>query len=552
MTQISLHNFKEGITKSRLTKAQKLTVREAEKSDANSYTAFVDEKESSFDVSLKFDDASNLISSECECGAPSLCIHELALLHQLAEETVKKKKGAGRAKRLSEADLLLSEINSEELKTWLSEFFRNNKVAELQFVLEMGAKPSEFSAGDVKEIIKKAISSVIGRRKSITVAEAKKLSDLLTQGLQPVRDFIFSAVSQPVAFELYQVICLELTNFEANITSTSSRIKKFRKQLGFDYSTAVNKVSDEKQWQQMAVAIYNTVLTDKKYIPVYLYELALNLYDSAGSAQKLYLAEKIRTQIQFWIQESAYIGAQVKKDFLDIIIEHEMFDDTEEFFEIIDFENDYNLKILREYMIRDRARAETLCLRIINSNYYDHYNEPYYGLLKMIYKDNGDVHKLAVVMKNSFELNPDIEDYIFIRDNFENKDEFAKFRSKVLGNLRRNFYGNPQAAEVYFGILESEGNYKKMLEVIDENVAASVLIKYMDRLFLISKEKLILALRNRGGWRDTDEEIEVMTNFLVSHYDRAHLHSAMLNTAWGSHSNKFARYVLEKLKSNAL
>src|SRR5690606_37020646 len=98
-----------------------------------------------------------------------------------------------------------------------------------------------------------------------------------------------------------------------------------------------------------------------------------------------------------------------------------------------------------------------------------------------------------------------------------------------LGNLRRNFYGNPQAAEVYFGILESEGNYKKMLEVIDENVAASVLIKYMDRLFLISKEKLILALRNRGGWRDTDEEIEVMTNFLVSHYDRAHLHSAMLN-----------------------
>lgn len=52
MTKISLYNFKESISKSRMSNAQKLVVRELEEVNTNNYIALVDENEISLDVNL--------------------------------------------------------------------------------------------------------------------------------------------------------------------------------------------------------------------------------------------------------------------------------------------------------------------------------------------------------------------------------------------------------------------------------------------------------------------------------------------------------------------
>ena len=548
MAAISIYNFEEGISKSRIANAKKLLVRELEEENKNNYVAFVDENENSYDVNLKFNENYNLSLSNCECGALSLCNHKIAVLSQVSQRVLKKKKPSGRTKKLSESETVLNDLNSEEIKGWLAEFFKKNKVAELQFLLDFGEKKKDFNAEDARAIIKNTIKSVIGKKKSLTAPEVKKITDLLTKALDPLFEFVFANISKPFAFEIYQSICQELVLFEMGIITTSTRIEKFSKQLCEKYAACLNQLRDEKQWQKLAADLWNILLKGEHAVPHYVYSLILEVYHSANPKQKLFIAENLRIQINEWTDCSVNINENLTKEFLDIIIENDMFENTKSFFPIIKFENSYNLKILNEYLKTDLKKTEFICKSIIETNYYESFNLPYYKILENIYEKTGELHKLAYIKKKSFDQNPTIEDFIFIKENEKDPGEFAKFRSKVLGNLRRSFYGNPMFAEVYFAILDSEGNYKKMLEVTDEDVPAPVISRYIDKLFLINKDKLLVALKKRGGWNDDAEDAEKMVDFLITNYDRAQLSSAMSLNVWGSQSSKFMKLVLEKLK----
>jgi len=75
-----------------------------------------------------------------------------------------KRTKKAKAKKISEAELAIENLNSEEIKGWILEFFKKNKEAEIQFLLEFGEKKTDFSDHEIKSIIDKSIQSVVGKK----------------------------------------------------------------------------------------------------------------------------------------------------------------------------------------------------------------------------------------------------------------------------------------------------------------------------------------------------------------------------------------------------
>ena len=161
---------------------------------------------------------------------------------------------------------------------------------------------------------------------------------------------------------------------------------------------------------------------------------------------------------------------------------------------------------------------------------------------------NKYLRKLTIIKKLKFQGNPNLEDYIFVEQNEADKGEFKKFRTKILGNLRRGFYLNPGNVEVYFQILEHEKNYNKMLDVIDENIPTFIINQYSEKLYLIDKEKFLIKVSRRSSWSFVESEDEKLADFLVSKYDKAHLKSYFNKSSFGFVSYGFSSMVLQKLK----
>ncbi|QYS90326.1 hypothetical protein JJC04_09110 [Flavobacterium covae] len=69
--------LKENNTK--LKEIKKLTVRDLDELEPNSFVAYVDQKDKSYDVQIKINSKKEIETTLCDCSANSVCIHIIAL-----------------------------------------------------------------------------------------------------------------------------------------------------------------------------------------------------------------------------------------------------------------------------------------------------------------------------------------------------------------------------------------------------------------------------------------------------------------------------------------
>src|SRR5690606_5950247 len=123
-------------------KIQQLKVRELEEEPKGTFIAFVDDNEASFDVALTIEN-NDLKQHSCDCHLKDLvCIHQLAVLFYLTNQavSVKKVRTTKKAPKLTEAQNLLQQLDLQDVKGWLHQFFIANKEAEIQFLLAFSKK----------------------------------------------------------------------------------------------------------------------------------------------------------------------------------------------------------------------------------------------------------------------------------------------------------------------------------------------------------------------------------------------------------------------------
>ena len=546
-----MHNIidlESQFSKQKINKAKKLSLREIEEDKKNNFICFIDEGEESYDVQISINEKLEIIDSSCDCSEKGFCNHLLAFAIHISEIKNYKPTKKTKAKKISEAELAIENLNSEEIKGWLLEFFKKNKDAEIQFLLEFGEKQIDFSDNEIKTIIDKSIQSVVGKKKNITAPEVKKIVDILTKSLEPVEEFMWQNISHNIALETYNVICDHLLNFQMNIYTTSNRIDSFIDKLRTKFAINLNKIKDKLVWEKLAQKYWNYYLKGTGSIPHSLYYFLFDIYKYADVLQKKFIAKLVKEEIEIWIKNDVGLRTELREHLLDIMIENDMFLSVKSYFPIAFYQNSYNIKILNELLKFDKKQVEKYCNEIINRNSNEKYNYPYYEILEKLYLENNDLGKLAIIKKLKFQGNPNLEDYIFVEQNEADKGEFKKFRTKILGNLRRGFYQNPENAEIYFQILEYEKNYTKMLDVIDENLPTFIINQYSEKLYLIDKEKFLIKVSRRSSWSFVESEDEKLADFLVSKYDKAHLKSYFNKSSFGFVSYGFSSMVLQKLK----
>nr|WP_314492281.1 hypothetical protein [uncultured Chryseobacterium sp.] len=541
-------DLEKEFTKQKINKAKKLKVREFEEEKKNHFVCFVDEDDQSYDVQIAVSAQSEITGHSCDCGSENFCMHRLALsLMILKNKGAEAKSKRTVKKKVSDAEIAMENLNSEEMKHWLLEFFKKNKDAEVQFLLEFGEKKENFSDEEIRGMIKKTIQSVIGKKKKITAPEVKKIIDLITKSLEPVEHYLYQNSNKEAGFEKYSVISDEITNFQMSVYTASTRIDKFLDDFKKRFVSNFNSVKDFELWKKIAAKYWTIFLKGEDSLPYYLYNFIIEMYHSGNEKQKFFIAELVKNQIEIWIENDVDLRVSMKEDLLKIVSENNFFVPLQSFFPLYRYENSYNIKLINEIMKFDRSKAEKACKSVIDGNSNDKYNFPYYEILEKIYQDDKNNHGLAYIKRKKFIYNYNLEDFLFISKH-DDQVEFNKFRTRILSALRGSFLSDHRNIEFYFEILELEGNYRKMIEVLNESIPTYIISKYAEKLFMYDKNKFLNTFRKRIVWAISREEDEIIADFLISRYDPDLLKDVFSKNTFGIRSGNFSQLVLDRMK----
>jgi len=543
----NLFDLQNQFSKQKINKAKKFSIREFEETEKNRFVCFVDEEAESYDVEITLNTKSEITGYSCECGSKDFCIHALAMgLFMSENKTGRTSSQRGAKKRSTEVELAMEDLNAEELKTWLLEFFKKNKDAEMQFMLSFGQKKKDFSETEISELIKNTVASVAGKRKSLTAPEVKKLVDLLTKALEPVEQYLMQNPDKKESIRKYLWLIDEISMYKMKIFFSGVRMDNFQKKLNERFLTHINAIKDFDLWKELAAENWYLFLRSNQPITVSFYEFIMEQYHGGNQEQKMYIAGLIKEEIRIWEKTGFELRTSVKEDLLGIIAENGFFTELQNYFQIEKYQNSYNLKVIGELLKTDRKKAENICKTIIDSNSNERYDPPYYAILEKIYQENGSPADLAYIKRKRFWETLSLEDYIFIAENDADEEEFKKFRSRILAFLKNSFYNYPETADLYFGILDYEKNYKKMFDVIDSNTPTSVINVYAEKLYLTNKNKFLMAVRSRNEWYSSEEDEEVLAAFLASKYDAGLLKDVFGKKYYGFGSDRFSKTVLSK------
>lgn len=536
--------------KQKINKAKKLPIRELEEEKKNNFVCFVDEENESYDVRIALNAKSEITEYSCECGSKDFCMHLLAMGIFISEsKTGKTETKKNPKKKVSEAEATMENLNSEELKSWLLEFFKKNKEAEVQFMLEFGEKKKDFSNSEILAIITNTIHSVVGKKKNLTAQDVKKIVDLLTKALQPVEQFLFQSADKEESIKKFVFLNEEITNYQMKVFFSSTRFDTFQERLRERFVTHLNAIKDFEQWKEIATKNWSIFLKGEESIPFHFYYLIKEMYHLADSPQKLYIAELVKKEILLWMENGFDLRTSLKEDLLQIIAENNFFAELQKYFPVEHYENSYNLKVIGEILKIDQEKAEKICKKIIESNVNDKYNVPYYDILEKIYEEKNNLGDLAYIKRKKFWEDPSIENYVFIAENDKDSEQFKKFRNRILSGLKGSFYGYQENSDLYFAILDHEENYKKMLEAIDENTPTSKVNQYAEKLFLFNKQKFLNLVKSRTSWNGSEDEENILADFLVLKYDVAQLQELFSKKFFGFGMDRFSKKILDRIKS---
>ncbi|MCI3938623.1 hypothetical protein MQX03_15600 [Chryseobacterium aahli] len=87
-----------------------------------------------------------------------------------------------------------------------------------------------------------------------------------------------------------------------------------------------------------------------------------------------------------------------------------------------------------------------------------------------------------------------------------------------------------------------------MIEVLGENIPASVINNYSEKHFLYDKNKFLNSFKTRAFWGILQKDDVLLVDFLISKYDSAVLKDFFSKNLMAFGSGKFARLVLDRMK----
>ena len=530
MEIINLKTLSKSITAAKLKQSLKIVIRDVDEISTNNFVAYADEKDDSFDVSIKLDNQKNVVDSDCDCEIKGLCIHRIAFLNFLSNGQEKTK--TVREKKLSPTEILVNSLDANTLKIWVNALLKKNKDLNFLFVNEFTVNDIiDYTKPKVESIIKDSIKSVIKNKKNIDANELKKVLDLLDVTLKPVIDFALQDLADKEKLDLMFFIIEQMLEFNDRIYSTSVKIVRFNEKFLKLIADVIANNPDEIRYQKIIDLHFELLLNiEINGISQQNFNHLKQVYvtNLDNEFRKKYYAEKIQNLATGFSERKIRYGSEINIFMLEVLFENNFFKTTHQYFEGARYENVFNLSLIDKLIsIGQIDKAEKIANAQVANNYYIDYNIPYWERLKSIYLAQNETKKLLDILINTVPINMNFEDFLFVKKNMPEAD-FKQYRITLMGRTKRNF-SNKLASEFYFKLLADVDNYKKMLESISEDTDYDLIFDYKEQLFALDKILFLVSvcqIQNSNYYKKkvfSEEYRDKLSTWVIEYYDNGDL-----------------------------
>lgn len=537
----------------KIAQAQKLEVRELEEHDGKgNFVAYVDEGQESYDVNILLE-GQNVLTHTCDCRIKdTYCVHQLAVLLAL-DPASKQKSGTSPAKKVpakkkkKESEELLLDTAREDLNNWLLDLFKNNKDIELNFLLRFSKSKTEYLPQDIAKMFHEGVVAVIGKRKKIQAAEVKKIIDIWDKSLIPVWESIQLHITKQETLMLYTALINQAYGFTYKYQYEGTRIQTFVRNCYDRLGLYFSLIPSDLQWFSHFEWIWTEMWREGSKVVGMLNPVKV-MYSYLSEERKSMFANKVLLFLEELLEEEARFPVEVDDFFLDIMIDSGRFNEIFFYFEPRAWENKYNLKLIHAVKDIEPDNAIHFCVAMIQQNVNPEYNLPYLDILEELFLKLDNLEGLAGVKMDKFAFNPNLEDFEFIMEHIADAEVKKRFRSNLLTRFR-NSLNDPIYADIYFGILAYDKDYKKMLDVIDYGIGVYPLLKYWDYMYGFDKMKFAKCIATNFHipyYSDLKEESR-LADKLIEHFDKETLRQLFKPDSRSSYLRTFRGLLYEKL-----
>ena len=516
--ELSQKNYKKVLPKELIKQAGKCNVRECDETEKGHFQAYIDEKESSFDVSIIINNKGEVTEHSCDCkGRIGFCRHKVALLLFIEKGGKSGEQKIKSNKKASPFEMLLEEVDAERLKDWVKSFLVKNKELELAFMHQFSEQQKQYKPADVKQLTLNAVKAVAKNRKKLEVSEVKKIVELWAEIHGSIIAQYYAHVTDEGSFLNFDALAAACNEVQFSIHTSGNRLNKYIADLLLKAIEPIHDLQDESAWD-IATGYFAERINDIHFeLRGYYLSFLTLLLDAGSDERKERLTHKLVKQYVKSKPGQLYNGDTYTFSIFHMVKNSGLFGKYVDLFKPVRFKNEYNDDLISMLIESGNLKlAEKYCLEQIDGNYRQEYSVSYLGHLKEIYTIDKANKKLSEVLALLIPQTFDFKDFLSVYEQMEG-DEKKKWRTKILSRAGHMASYNKDAMLFSFRLMDYEQNYKKMIEYIGSKTPYSIIVQYADKMALVNRDGFIRQLMNKSDntWLSSQVDEELQDTFFL-------------------------------------
>lgn len=562
MQEISLKNYNTVFSSAAMKAAEKFIVRECDEMDKGQFVAYVDKGNDTFDVSLTIQ-SNKVKSHDCDCpNREMFCEHKIALLVHIAENKKIVQPKIKTRKKATELDLLFDTIDTDQLIAWTKNLLSQNKDLALSFIHHFKTPDQNITPKESEELTIKAWKAVANNKKKVDLTQLKKIIALWETSHAPILKQYLANVADKESFLCIETVINTCLIYDSSLDINTNKIIKYVESLLGKSVETITSLQNDEVWESSVNIFVEKIPVQIAQNRFYFLNHLLALIEVSTPEKRKIILEKLILQYKKYKSQTRYVNQPFVHLVFEEMLKHKMFDQYYEHFEPYPYDNDYNIKLIEQLLQMEKFTiAERYCKKLIENNYKDTYNVPYWLLLKKLYTQTNNAKGKLEIAKELLPYTFDFEDYQLVYNSFTDTEAQKKWRSKILSKAKNEYYHKSRAMNLYFNILDMDKKYLMMIDNL-RYASKKIILQYLDKMVAADKKKFLFTLlesydthyryfeSEENDGTVTENPDDLMYEKIISHYDDQSLKPAiqkLVNNRWYM-PGKFVNLLKHKLK----
>ncbi len=507
--ELTISNFKKIIPALLLKAAGKCEVRECDEMEINYFVSYVDEKNESYDVSIKMNTDGNIIESTCDCKNTEIfCLHKTALIIHISKLKTEIKK-TGKTKKQNQVLNLLEEISFEDLKVWVRNVIEKNVDFELYFIQHFSKEQKQYTPDEILKSTAQVFKKIIPNKRKADLTLIKKVVDLWKEMHQPIIDQYLSKPDQIDQFKNLTALISGCLKADHEHFLNTKKISAYAISILKSCADPLSNLQDENVFEN-AVGFYtiNVFGMDGEVYSLQMLFIEELLKKLNQDTRRKKIITQLISVLKEYRKQFKNNNPELTKFVFNNLCIYDDINNHYKLFEPLRWENEYNLNLISILInSKEFELAKKYCLEQINYNTNTKYDVQYYFFLKEIYKTLGDDYSLAEILMSILPLDYNINDYFFVMKHIKDETLKEKWRNRILQEGRLvTKTNNEKAIKFFFELAFRENKIQKMISYINAYTPYDIILQYFDVMATIDKSELLRVLLNRSRWPSYEKQ----------------------------------------------